>query len=170
MAPSRSKSGPRYPGTTTADDGSGGVVWVETHISQAACAYPITPTTSMGVQFAQAVANGEANMWGDPLAFFEAESEHSSASAAEGSLRSKVPTATTLITIAWLATFSSALAMIFWNYGILQLGAVRAGQYLHLIPAFTIVLAIIVLGETLGPHHIAGIVLIAIGLGIAARR
>ena len=85
-------------------------------------------------------------------------------------VRPTLPTATTLITIAWLATFSSALAMIFWNYGILQLGAARAGQYLHLIPAFTIVLAIIVLGETLGPHHIAGIVLIAIGLGIAARR
>ena len=60
--------------------------------------------------------------------------------------------------------------MILWNYGIIQLGAARAGQYLHLIPAFTIVLAIIVLGETLGPHHIAGIVLIAIGLIIAARR
>jgi drug/metabolite transporter (DMT)-like permease len=84
-------------------------------------------------------------------------------------VRPTLPTATTLITIAWLATFSSSLAMILWNYGILQLGAARAGQYLHLIPAFTIVLAIIVLGETMGVHHIAGIVLIAIGLIIAAR-
>lgn len=85
-------------------------------------------------------------------------------------VRPTLPTATTLITIAWLATFSSSLAMILWNYGILQLGAARAGQYLHLIPAFTIVLAILILGETMGPHHIAGIVLIAIGLIIAARR
>jgi len=85
-------------------------------------------------------------------------------------VRPILPTATTLITIAWLATFSSSLAMIMWNYGIHQLGPARAGQYLHLIPAFTIVLAIIVLGETLGAHHIAGIVLIAIGLMVASRR
>ena len=84
-------------------------------------------------------------------------------------VRPTLPTTTTLITIAWLATFSSSLTMIFWNYGILKLGAARAGQYLHLVPAFTIVLAIIVLGETLGAHHIAGIVLIAIGLIVAAR-
>jgi drug/metabolite transporter (DMT)-like permease len=85
-------------------------------------------------------------------------------------VRPVLPTATTLITVAWLATFSSSLAMILWNYGIMKLGAARAGQYLHLIPVFTIALAIIVLGETLGPHHIAGIVLIVIGLFIASRR
>jgi pyruvate-ferredoxin/flavodoxin oxidoreductase len=75
---------PPYPGRQTTDDGSGVVVWVETHISQAACAYPITPSTNMGVQFAQAAANGAKNLWGDPLSFLEAESEHSSASSAEG--------------------------------------------------------------------------------------
>ncbi|MDA1326921.1 MAG: DMT family transporter [Proteobacteria bacterium] len=85
-------------------------------------------------------------------------------------VRPTLPTAATLVTIAWLATFSSSLAMILWNYGILKLGAARAGQYLHLIPAFTIVLAIVVLGETFGAHHIAGIVLVAIGLIVAARR
>jgi drug/metabolite transporter (DMT)-like permease len=84
-------------------------------------------------------------------------------------VRPTMPTAATLITIGWLATFSSALTMFLWNYGILKLGAARAGQYLHLIPAFTIVLAIIILGEALGVHHIAGIILIAIGLIIAAR-
>jgi pyruvate-ferredoxin/flavodoxin oxidoreductase len=59
-------------------------VWVETAISQAAFAYPITPSTNMGVQFAQAAANGMKNLWGEPIRFLEAESEHSSASAAEG--------------------------------------------------------------------------------------
>jgi drug/metabolite transporter (DMT)-like permease len=85
-------------------------------------------------------------------------------------VRPTLPTATTLITIAWLATFSSSLAMILWNYSIQQLGPARAGQYLHLIPAFTIVLAILILGETLGAHHFAGIGLIAAGLLLAARR
>jgi len=73
-----------YPGRLTATDGTEAVVWVETHISQGACAYPITPSTNMGVQFARAAANGQCNLWGDPLVFLESESEHSSASAAEG--------------------------------------------------------------------------------------
>ncbi len=38
----------------------------------------------MGANYAQAVANGQTNLWGDELVFMEPESEHSSASAAEG--------------------------------------------------------------------------------------
>lgn len=75
---------PAYPGIRVADDGTGAVVWVETHISQAACAFPITPSTNMGVDYAQAAANGMTNLWGETLRFLEAESEHSSASASEG--------------------------------------------------------------------------------------
>ncbi|MDH4248626.1 MAG: 2-oxoacid:acceptor oxidoreductase family protein, partial [Deltaproteobacteria bacterium] len=78
------REAPPYPGTRVSEDGTGAVVWVETHISQAACAYPITPSTNMGVLYARAAANGQKNLWGDPLRFLEAESEHSSASAAEG--------------------------------------------------------------------------------------
>jgi pyruvate-ferredoxin/flavodoxin oxidoreductase len=73
-----------FPGELTATDGTGAGGWVETHISQGACAYPITPSTNMGAQFAQAAANGTRNLWGDELIFLESESEHSSASAAEG--------------------------------------------------------------------------------------
>ncbi len=84
MAPEPRRLQPPFPGQLTTNDGTGAVVWVETHISQAALAYPITPSTNMGVQFAQAAANGMKNLWGDPLYFLESESEHSSASAAEG--------------------------------------------------------------------------------------
>jgi pyruvate-ferredoxin/flavodoxin oxidoreductase len=65
-------------------DGSGAVVWVESHISQGACAYPITPSTPMGDGFAMEHANGKTNLWDEPLQFLEPESEHSSASACEG--------------------------------------------------------------------------------------
>ncbi len=73
-----------YPGIPLTTDGSGAVSWVETHITQGACAYPITSSTVMGGNYAQAVANGQKNLWGEPLIFMEPESEHSSASAAEG--------------------------------------------------------------------------------------
>jgi hypothetical protein len=44
-----------YPGVPTAADGSGTVSWVETHITQGACAYPITSSTVMGANYAQAL-------------------------------------------------------------------------------------------------------------------
>lgn len=72
------------PGIATTADGSGAVVWVETHISEGACAYPITPSTNMGSGYQLAVANGQKNLWDQDLFFLEPESEHSSASACEG--------------------------------------------------------------------------------------
>ena len=74
----------RFPGIPTTTDGSGTVSWVETNITQGACAYPITSSTVMGQNYAQAVANGQTNLWGERIIFMEPESEHSSASAAEG--------------------------------------------------------------------------------------
>lgn len=74
----------KYPGTATTCDGAEAVVWVEKHISQGSGAYPITSSTTMGGGFNQAVTNGETNLWGDPLLFFEPESEHSAATFCEG--------------------------------------------------------------------------------------
>ena len=37
--------------------------------SEACCAYPITPSTTMAALYQQAVADGRANLWGTPLAF-----------------------------------------------------------------------------------------------------
>ncbi len=73
-----------FPGILTTADGTETVVWVETHIGQGACAYPITSSTNMGVGFEATVANGMKNLWGETLVFLESESEHSSASACEG--------------------------------------------------------------------------------------
>ena len=73
-----------FPGIPATADGSAAVVWVDTHITQGACAYPITPSTNMGTGYQAEVANGTRNLWGEPLFFLEPESEHSSASACEG--------------------------------------------------------------------------------------
>src|SRR5271157_4049814 len=75
---------PEYPGIPTTADGAGMVVWVETHITQGACAYPITSSTTMGGGYQQEVANGAKNLWGEELAFIEPESEHSAATTCEG--------------------------------------------------------------------------------------
>jgi pyruvate-ferredoxin/flavodoxin oxidoreductase len=74
----------QYPGIPTTCDGAEAVVHVETAVAQAAGAYPITSSTTMGGGFNAAVMNGQKNLWGDPLMFFEPESEHSAASVCEG--------------------------------------------------------------------------------------
>src|SRR4051794_690035 len=73
-----------YPGIPTTCDGAEAVVHVETRVCQAAGAYPITSSTTMGGGFNAAVMNGSTNLWGDLLLFFEPESEHSAASVCEG--------------------------------------------------------------------------------------
>lgn len=73
-----------YPGIPTTSDGAGGVVWVDTNITQGACAYPITSSTTMGTGYQTEVANGKKNLWGDLLTFVQPESEHSAASTCEG--------------------------------------------------------------------------------------
>jgi pyruvate-ferredoxin/flavodoxin oxidoreductase len=73
-----------YPGIPTTCDGAEAVVHVEIHVAQAAGAYPITSSTTMGGGFNAAVMNGQTNLWGDPLMFFEPESEHSAATVCEG--------------------------------------------------------------------------------------
>ena len=74
----------RFPGIKSTADGAAIVVWVETHITQGACAYPITSSTTMGSGYQAVIANGGTNIWGEKMAFIESESEHSSASACEG--------------------------------------------------------------------------------------
>src|SRR5437870_12894005 len=69
----------QYPGIPTTCDGAEAVVHVEIHVCQAAGAYPITSSTTMGGGFNAAVMNGVKNLWGDPLMFFELESDHSGA-------------------------------------------------------------------------------------------
>src|ERR1700757_755362 len=74
----------QYPGIPTTCDGAEAVVHVEVQVAQAAGAYPITSSTTMGGGFNAAVMNGATNLWGDPLMFFEPESEHSAATVCEG--------------------------------------------------------------------------------------
>jgi drug/metabolite transporter (DMT)-like permease len=78
--------------------------------------------------------------------------------------------AATVGVIFYLALFPSILAYIFWNRAVAELGANRAGQFLHLMPAFGAVLAMLFLGERLYGFHGVGIALIAAGIYLATGR
>ena len=76
---------------------------------------------------------------------------------------------------AWLAigyagVFPAFLGFIFWNKGVEQVGASKAGLFIHLLPAFGILLAAVFLGERLLSFHYAGIALIFGGIFLTMRR
>ncbi|MBP6382293.1 MAG: hypothetical protein KA321_06365, partial [Pseudomonadales bacterium] len=74
----------RFPGTPAALDGNSAVIHCEREASDAAGAYPITPSTQMGELWAEAAARGHVNISGRPLIFIEPEGEHAAAAVTAG--------------------------------------------------------------------------------------
>lgn len=74
----------KYPGARDAIDGNTAVILVEREASDAAGAYPITPSTNMGEYWSESVAAGHINISGRPLIFVEPESEHAAAGVTAG--------------------------------------------------------------------------------------
>ncbi|MEM7433571.1 MAG: 2-oxoacid:acceptor oxidoreductase family protein [Myxococcota bacterium] len=74
----------KYPGTRAALDGNSAVIMCERESSDAAGAYPITPSTQMGEYWAEAAAAGHVNVSGRPLIFIEPEGEHAAAAVTAG--------------------------------------------------------------------------------------
>ena len=74
----------KYPGVRDAVDGNTAIIHVEREASDAAGAYPITPSTQMGEYWAEEVAKGHLNISEKPLIFIEPESEHAAAGVTAG--------------------------------------------------------------------------------------
>ncbi len=75
-----------------------------------------------------------------------------------------------ILGIGYIALFSSAIAFLFWSYGVSRLGAVRAGQFVHLMPLFGAALAFALLGETPTPVQFGGAALVLLGITLVERR
>ena len=74
----------KYPGVRAAMDGNTAVIMCERESTDAAGAYPITPSTQMGEYWAEAAAAGHLNVSGRPLIFIEPEGEHAAAAVTAG--------------------------------------------------------------------------------------
>lgn len=74
----------KYPGIRMAMDGNTAVIMCEREASDAAGAYPITPSTQMGEYWAEEVAKGHLNIADRELIFVEPESEHAAAAVTAG--------------------------------------------------------------------------------------
>jgi len=74
----------KYPGQRAAMDGNTAVIMCERESTDAAGAYPITPSTQMGEYWAEETAKGHINISNRPLIFIEPEGEHAAAAVTAG--------------------------------------------------------------------------------------
>ncbi len=85
-------------------------------------------------------------------------------------MRQITPSTGAWLTLAYAGIFPAFLGFIFWNKGVEQVGAAQAGLFIHLMPAFGIVLAAVFLDERLLSFHFIGIALIFGGIFLATMK
>lgn len=66
--------------------------------------------------------------------------------------------------VAYVALFASLAAFALWTYGVRQLGPVRAGQTLNLMPVWAAVLGATLLGDAFETYHATGAALVLLGV------
>ena len=74
-----------------------------------------------------------------------------------------------IYTVIYMAIFPSILAYIFWNKGVADLGAIKAGLFIHLMPIFGVILSITFLNEKIELFHLFGMMLIFSGIYFAIK-
>ena len=84
--------------------------------------------------------------------------------------RHVIATPGSIAAIVYTGVGPAFLGYILWNRGVAEVGAARAGLFMHLVPAFGIVLSMIFLDEKPALYHAVGIGLIFTGIWLNTRR
>jgi len=79
------------------------------------------------------------------------------------------PSAFGWIIVAMVTVFPSFLAQIFFIHGVEMIGPNRAGVFINLVPVFSSVFAVFILGETIEVYHIAALGLVLGGIWLSER-
>jgi drug/metabolite transporter (DMT)-like permease len=77
-------------------------------------------------------------------------------------------TSTGAATLAYYGIFPSVLAYLFYNRGVVRIGANRAGVFVHLVPVFGFLLSAIFLDEPPGMYHVVGVVCVFCGIWLCS--
>jgi len=72
-----------------------------------------------------------------------------------------------VLTLTYVVLFPGILAFLFWIKGIAIIGANRAGVFLHLMPIFGALMAIIIFGEKFMFYHFLGAIFIVAGITLS---
>jgi len=75
-----------------------------------------------------------------------------------------------ILSFAFICIFPSLLGYLFLNRGIELIGANRSAPFIHLVPVFGSVLAIVLLGERFELYHAIGYALVFAGITVATRK
>lgn len=70
----------------------------------------------------------------------------------------------------YIAIFGSVIGFLFWSHGVTDLGPTRAGQFVHLMPAFGAVLSFVFLGEPLSFPQVLGAGFVLFGIVLIETR
>ena len=84
--------------------------------------------------------------------------------------RHVIATPGSIAAIVYTGVGPAFLGYILWNRGVAEVGPARAGLFMHLVPAFGMVLSMIFLGEKPALYHAIGIGLIFAGIWLNTRR
>jgi drug/metabolite transporter (DMT)-like permease len=87
-----------------------------------------------------------------------------------GSGQTMIFDAESVASFAYVCIFPSLLGYLFLNRGIELIGANRAAPFMHLVPVFGSVLAIVLLGERFEMYHAVGYGLVFSGITVATRK
>jgi drug/metabolite transporter (DMT)-like permease len=79
-------------------------------------------------------------------------------------------TPATLGALVYIAVFASLIAFLLWSYGVDQIGAAQAGQFVNLMPVFGAGLAVLLLGERIISSQVVGAVFVFAGILLVQRR
>ncbi len=75
-----------------------------------------------------------------------------------------------ILILTYVVLFPGLASFIFWIKGISIIGSNRAGIFLHLIPIFSTIMAIIILKEKFMFYHLIGALLIFTGIILSSRK
>jgi drug/metabolite transporter (DMT)-like permease len=84
--------------------------------------------------------------------------------------RTAVFDAESMASFVYVCIFPSLLGYLFLNRGIELIGANRAAPFIHLVPVFGSVLAIVLLGERFEVFHAVGYALVFAGITVATKK
>ena len=74
-----------------------------------------------------------------------------------------------IITLTYVVFFPGLASFIFWIKGISIIGSNRSGIFLHLMPIFSTIMAILIFGERFMTFHLIGALLIITGIILSSR-
>jgi len=74
-----------------------------------------------------------------------------------------------ILTLTYVVLFPGLASFIFWIKGISIIGSNRSGIFLHLMPIFSTIMAILIFGEKFMIFHLIGAMLIIIGIILSSR-